>query len=207
MKKGTKDYLYKTIFRLFLSKHYELVTIKDIEEATGMSRGAVFYYSANKQTLFCDIVDAYFFRAHSLDEKMKDMQDAGMTEQSLYDFIHSYVSVVDSRMVKMAKILNMSRTEASRAYLSFILEAQNYYPSFNEKLKTFFDAELALWEEVLARAQKTGEIKAEVNTEHFARIFRFFYVGLCYHISLIDTGMNLADIEMYFMSIYQFIKK
>lgn len=207
MKKSNKDYLYRTIFKLFLSKHYELVTVKDIEEATGMSRGAVFYYSPNKQSLFCDIVDTYFFKAKDLEERLQEIQDKEILDKSLEECIHAYVKLVDFRMKKMEGILNMSRTEASRAYLSFILEAQNYYPKFNEKLTSLFDMELGIWEMALANAQKRGEIKPDIDALRYARIFRYFYVGFCYQTSLVERGVDMNKMETYLMTIYRQIKK
>ena len=206
MKKSNKDYLYSTIFKLFLSKHYELVTIKDIEEATGMTRGAVFYYSQNKQSLFCDIVDAYFFKAQDLEDKFKALQNYTTENRSLLDFIHDYVKAVDCRMQRMQDILKMERADVSRAYLSFVLQAQNYYPSFNEKMTAVFDAELAMWESALKSAQERGEINDRLDAKSYARFFRYFYVGLCYQTSM-NMGINMAELEMYFMSMYMLIKK
>ena len=205
MKKNNKDFLYRTIFKLFLSKHYELVTVSDIEKATGMTRGAVFYYTHNKLSLFLDIVDTYFFKAQDLENKFKELEEK-TDELTLLEFIHSYVKAVEIRMTKLQNTLNMTKAEATRAYLSFILQAQNYYSSFNEKITAVFDAELGIWEKVLTSAQAKGEIKSNIDVKYFARIFRYFYVGLCYQSSLAN-GMNAAELEIYLMSIYMLVKE
>ena len=205
MKKNNKDYLYKTIFKLFLSKHYELVTIRDIEKATGMTRGAVFYYTQNKLSLFCDIVDTYFFKAHDLQDKMQDLQKDAAMNGTLLDFIHNYVKKFDMKMEKLQTILDMEKAEASRAYLSFILQAQNYYPDFNKKINSIFDKELQEWKTVMDSAKEKGEIKQNIDTQYFATIFRNFYVGQCYHASL-ENGVNVAELEAYFMNMYMLIK-
>lgn len=205
MRKSKKEYLYKSIFKLFLSKHYELVTIRDIESATGMTRGAVFYYAPNKQELFCDIVDTYFFQAQDLDDKLAELQNMESQGNTLLDFIHKYVQAVDLRMEKLEGILGMKRVDASRAYLNFILQAQDYYPSFNERMTAIFDAELRIWEHMLKVAQEKNEIKSSLDIKYFAKIFRYFYVGLCYQTAL-SNGVNVAELEIYFMSIYMLIK-
>lgn len=203
MRTSSKDYLYQAIFKLFLSKHYELVTIKDIELATGMTRGAVFYYAKNKAELFCEIVENYFFKAQDIDDKLNSIQKSA---NSFLEFIHLYVQVIDTRMKLLQKMLNMERNEASRAYLAFILQAQTYYPNFNEKITAINDKELATWINMLSLAKKTNEIKSNIDIDVVARFFRYFYIGQCYQSSLSTTGMNIAELEFYFMTIYSMIK-
>lgn len=207
MKRNNKDHLYQTVFKLLLSKQSKNVTLKDIEDASGMTRGAVFYYASNKNALFREIVDTYFFKSKDFEDKWRFINDKHIMAKSLHEYLHYYIQFIDSKMKEMEHILNMSRAEASKAYLSFILDAQNYYPTFNDKLKEFFDADLAIWEKVLANAQEKGEIKEYIDTKRYARIFRYFYVGLCYQTSLIEQSVDVAEMEMYFMSIYMQIKK
>lgn len=207
MKKNNKDHLFQTVFRLLLSKQSKHVTLKDIEEASGMTRGAVFYYANNKNALFREIVDTYFFKSKDIEDKIRRLNDENVMSKSLHEYLHCYIQFIDSKMKEMEQILNMSRAEASKAYLSFILDAQNYYPTFNDKLKEIFDADLAIWEKVLANAQEKGEIKEYIDTQRYARIFRYFYVGLCYQTSLIEQSVDISEMEMYFMSIYMQIKK
>lgn len=206
MRKNNKEYLYNVIFKLFLSRHYELVTVSDIEKATGMTRGAIFYYVSNKQELFCDIVDMYFFKAQDLDDKLQELKDMEEKGDTLLNFIHKYVQAMHYRMEKLQNILNIEKGEASRAYLNFILQAQNYYPSFNQKMNAIFDSELAIWENMLLSAQQRNEIKGDIDIKYFSRIFRYFYVGLCYHTSL-TNGVDTKELEEYFTSIYMLIKK
>ena len=206
MKKKSKEHLYSTIFKLFLSKNYEKVTVTDIEEATGMTRGAVFYYTQNKQTLFCDVVDTYFFKAQNLEDKLAELQNYTQEDKSLLDFIHDYVKAVDLRMQELQDVLNMERADASKAYISFILQAQDYYPSFNEKMAAKFDTELQIWERMIQVAQDKGEINDEHAAKTYARFFCYFYTGFSYQ-SALKKGINAAELEMYFISIYLLIKK
>lgn len=202
MRKNNKDYLYQEIFKLFLSKHYELVTIKDIELVTGMTRGAVFYYAQNKSDLFCKVVETYFFQAQDINDKLDTI---GKEANNFLEFIHLYVQAVDLRMNMLQNLLEMEKADASRAYMGFILQAQTYYPEFNKKMNIVNDKELAIWEEMLTRAKDSKEIKSFIDIKYFARIYRYFYIGLCYQTSL-QNGINSAELEFYFMSIYSIIK-
>ena len=207
MKKNNKDHLYQTVFKLLLSKQSKYVTLKDIEEASGMTRGAVFYYASNKNALFREIVDTYFFKSKNIEDKIRILHDENIMGKSLHEFLHCYIQFIDSKMKEMEHILNMNRAEASKAYLSFILDAHNYYPAFNDKLKEIYDADLSIWEKVLANAQERGEIKEYIDTQRYAHIFQYFYVGLCYQTSLTEQSVDISEMEMYFSSIYMQIKK
>lgn len=203
MRRSNKEYIYDIVFKLFLSKPYEAVTIQDIETATGMTRGAVFYYAKNKEELFKHVVDLYFFKAQSLNDKLDLIK---RDSENLLDFIHLYVQAVDRRMSLLQSLLGYEKAEASRAYLSFILQAQLYYPGFNEKMNDICDEELDIWESVLLSAQESQEIKSDVDIKSMSRYFRYFYVGMCYLTSL-KNGVNIAELEYNFMKIYAMIKK
>lgn len=50
--KSTKDKLLIEAFKLFTSKPYDRVTFADLEQATGLSRGAILYHIKTKENLF-----------------------------------------------------------------------------------------------------------------------------------------------------------
>ena len=52
----TRKRLLVTALLLFTQKPYDKVTFKEIEKATGLSRGALMYHVPNKETLFRDAV-------------------------------------------------------------------------------------------------------------------------------------------------------
>lgn len=202
MRKSNKDFLYKTIFRLFLSESYECVSIKDIENATGMTRGAVFYYAKNKEELFCKVVEKYFFEAQNIEDKLHAVR---CSASSLLDFIHVYVQAIEARVDLLQGLLEVERSKASRAYLSFILQAQKYYPDFNKKMNNVFEHEINLWQTVIRTAQINKEIKDYLDCNAVAMFFRSSYLGICY-LSALKEGIDPARLEYQFMTIYSIIK-
>ena len=42
--KNSRDLILKEAFKLFLQKNVEKVTVPDLEKATGVQRGAIFYH-------------------------------------------------------------------------------------------------------------------------------------------------------------------
>ena len=51
MKQNRKEIL-KTIFKLFLTRHYEDVSYDDMIKATNISKGGLYHYAPNKIELF-----------------------------------------------------------------------------------------------------------------------------------------------------------
>lgn len=46
--KDKTDYILQEAFKLFLSKEYVNVTTGDLEEATGITRGSIYYRTKNR---------------------------------------------------------------------------------------------------------------------------------------------------------------
>jgi hypothetical protein len=53
--KDTEDKIYREAYKLFVSKPYELVTVRDLEHAINMTRGAIFHYVKDKEQLFREV--------------------------------------------------------------------------------------------------------------------------------------------------------
>ena len=54
--KPTKNRLLIEAFKLFAHKPYDRVTFADLEEVTGLSRGAILYHIKTKENLFLNVV-------------------------------------------------------------------------------------------------------------------------------------------------------
>ncbi len=56
----TKAHILMVSLKLFLQKNFKEVTMKEIVEETGLSKGAFYHYFESKEKLFYEIID-YFF--------------------------------------------------------------------------------------------------------------------------------------------------
>ena len=56
----SKEHIITVASRLFLQKSYKEVTMKDIVDATGLSKGAFYYYFSSKEQLFFEVLDFFF---------------------------------------------------------------------------------------------------------------------------------------------------
>jgi len=60
--KNSKENIVKVAFILFLEKGYKEVTIKNIMDATNLSKGAIYYYFSSKEEIYEATLDQYYFK-------------------------------------------------------------------------------------------------------------------------------------------------
>ncbi len=72
MEKNTKnrDLILKKAFGLFLQKGYKSVSIKDIENATELSKGAIYHHFESKEKILFEALDKYYFNALFFDKSL-----------------------------------------------------------------------------------------------------------------------------------------
>lgn len=95
-----REQLYRAAFKLFLTRHYESVTIADIEKESGMTRGAVSYYSRTKLVLFKQVVKHYLIDKQNVRNKYNHDQP------TFYDFINAAVDGVRDTMASMQRLID-----------------------------------------------------------------------------------------------------
>lgn len=59
-----KDKIRVAAFRLFFTDTFQSVTLKQIEQQLGISRGCVMYHYYSKQEIFSDVVDFYILSSN-----------------------------------------------------------------------------------------------------------------------------------------------
>ena len=53
----TKEHILNVCTHLFLQKGFKEVTMKEIVEKTGMSKGAIYHYFNSKEQLFLEVIN------------------------------------------------------------------------------------------------------------------------------------------------------
>jgi AcrR family transcriptional regulator len=193
----TKERIIEEAFKLFLNHNFEKVSIIDLEKAIGKTRGAIFYFFKNKEELFNEVVDTYIVKTQNPSEKFKFDTDI-----SLEHFICQYINGINTTMSKM---LSLSLVNIYKGYFSLYMQASRIYPNFAEIMIRNSMDELNLWEKVIAMAVQTKEIK-EVDTRHYATIFRSCFLGLAFD-RCFSYGLNTEELLAIYMDIYHRIKQ
>lgn len=197
----TKRLIREAAYKQFLTKDYNTVPLKEIEKSLNLSRGCMSYHYPSKQELFIDVIDYYVFHKQDTKNKFKDIPSC-----SLLEFIDYYIKRVEETMNAMKiYLIKEEKTNITHAYLSLILQAEHFYPGFNEAFTKIADMEIKLWEKIFIKSIETKEIKQNINPSVLALTFRILLFGKCYQDALVN-GLRIEELKTVLYHQYELIK-
>jgi TetR/AcrR family transcriptional regulator, transcriptional repressor for nem operon len=161
-----REHILETAFKLFLQKNFKEVTMREIVEKTGLSKGAFYHYFESKETLFEEVVDHFFVKMMAIDYD-------DFSHKSLADFCKDYLKYI-------ARQSEMYTTGGDNGANLFVLifESMKIVPGFRKKFKETEEMELNGWKKIIGIARKNKEIRSEMTNEEIAKIFIFINDGL-----------------------------
>lgn len=198
-KNNRKEQLYHEAFKLFLSKPFEAVSIADIEEASGMTRGAITYYAKDKLGLFYSVVKHYLVDTQNLKQKIGQIEFG-----SLKDFIEAYVNGCQETMKRFNDV-DRNVQNASRAYMTLVLQICKYFPDLHSQYLENRNQEVIIWIGVLQKAIENKEIKSDIDIMNTARNFMNLFYGQSY-IDSLSVGLNTVELRMQLMNLYKLLR-
>lgn len=197
----TKRLIREAAYKQFLTKDYNTVPLKEIEKSLNLSRGCMSYHYPSKQELFIDVIDFYIFHKQDAKNKFKDISHI-----SLLEFIDYYIKKVEETMnATRIYLIEKEKTNITRAYLNLILQAEYFYPGFNEAFNEITNKEIKLWERIFVKAVETKEIRSDVNPSTLALTFRILLFGKCFQDALVN-GLRIEELKVVLYNQYELIK-
>lgn len=197
----TKRLIREAAYKQFLTKDYNTVPLKEIEKSLNLSRGCMSYHYPSKQELFIDVIDFYIFHKQDAKNKFKDI-----SHTSLLEFIDYYIKKVEETMNAMRiYLIEKEKTNITCAYLNLILQAEYFYPGFNEAFNEITNKEIKLWERIFVKAVETKEIRSDVNPSTLALTFRILLFGKCFQDALVN-GLRIEELKVVLYNQYELIK-
>lgn len=167
--KNTKEHILKTATRLFLKKNFKEVTMKEIVQASGMSKGAFYHYFSSKDQLFCEITDIFLSWAET--------DFSVFSDESLYDFYHQYLDYSRNVLPKLREWFSTDNQTINCNFYIMMFDALARYPGFRERLTRFQNMEMEAWRRIIGIARKKGEIRSLMSDDQIAKIFCFLPDG------------------------------
>lgn len=159
---NTREHILNVTFRLFLQKSFKEVTLKEIVEETGLSKGGFYHYFTSKEQLFNELMNRVF-------SSIIDVPYDQFHKESLYNFYIDYINYY------VQNLKQHNRTEEGEApsfnYISLIFDAIKLIPNFKEKLQEARKIQLSSWKEIIGTARNKGEIDSPMNDEQIANMF------------------------------------
>jgi AcrR family transcriptional regulator len=189
----TREYIITTSLKLFLKKNFKEVTMKEIVNATGLSKGAFYHYFESKEKVFEEVVKHFY--SHFL---ISDYSNFPKT--SLKTFYEHYIKVLNSPD-------EFDNVDIDKNILIFLSEASKKIPDFSEIYAVQRGKERRAWTEIIETAKKNKEITTAIPSEDLAIMFL-----LLSDATVLDTVTQkqghdaLKDIEKYWEHLYSLLK-
>ncbi|WP_108822244.1 TetR/AcrR family transcriptional regulator [Dysgonomonas sp. Marseille-P4361] len=162
---NTKEIILKKTFNLLLLKGFDNVSITDIKNYTGMSRGILYHYFKNKEELFIEVTERYFVHIFDFDiRKIKDF-----TVYEFCDFLNKRFKKIAKTISTIEQEINGSSDASLLNYHFLFYQVMQRDAIFRNKYKTTTEKELIGWEYALQNSIDKNEIRQDIDIKSSAR--------------------------------------
>ena len=174
-----KDEIVNKSFFQFLNRGYKACSLKDLEKATGLTKGAFYYYFRNKEFLKVGSLKAYIDIVVARKERRAEQL------QQMFDFF-----IIDI------------------AFFQLVLEVAPLFPEYRKWIDELSKDRLSRWEYMILKAKQQGEIKGSLDTSVLARNLMSVSTSML-NIELGTDNLHFmfSDMRMQFEQYYLLIKK
>lgn len=170
-------------YKLLLCRNFHDISIADIEEETGFTRGTIFYYFDNKMHIFKEVIEAYYL-IHFFDYNLSSLFS---NRFDFTVFYNSYKTPFDRIILSISDFSNVSgTTNPARAFFHLTIQALAIYPDLEKKLKILHDKEYETISDLLLMKIKTNEgydadklnnMIKELYESSYSRIFKSAFLA------------------------------
>ena len=144
-------------FSEFLNSSYAEVSTNDLERATGLTRGAIYYTYKSKEELFRAVIERFVL------DKQHVLRKTGFHEEaakwiSLKEYLEIYISGARNTIESMRRFVKEGNNGFG-GYFSLLYQARRLFPDFDNEIHELFFREISFITAVVRNAVENGEIK------------------------------------------------
>lgn len=195
-----KDEIVNKSFFLFLNKGFKACSLKDLETATGLTKGAFYYYFRNKEEILKAGIDKY----------LSVIGDIGEAEFLQVGSLKQYIDVVMEQKERSAETLlrMFDFFIIEVAFFQLVLEVSSIFPEYRSRIDELSKGRLSRWEYMILKAKQQGEIDVTLDTSVLARNLMSVSTSML-NIELGTENMSFvfSDMRMQFEQYYLLIKR
>ena len=195
-----REEIIKKAFLQFLNRGYKACSLKTLEQATGLTKGAFYYYFKDKKEILEAGMERYF--SVMKEESEEDVERV----TSLREYIDLVIKNKEASADASQRIFGCFILEV--LFFQLVLEVAPIFPDFRERIYTISKKRLANWEHSILRAKQSGDIRETVDTSVLARNL-MSVSGSMLNIELEQANFQymFSDTRMQFEQYYMLIKK
>ncbi|HEY1406705.1 MAG TPA: TetR/AcrR family transcriptional regulator [Spirochaetota bacterium] len=172
-----------------LDRHsYSYISMQNVADEAGISKGGLRYHFPTKETLFLGLLEDFFTEIESAHTRMVDAQEGNRDKVVLSTLFNIESFVLDRRNIKV--------------FINLILYAMEV-PSMMVPVQTFFRQHLEKFKLMVetAKSELPRINKAEFDMEFLARITQVLLLSVGLFEALDPTGMEPAKLTRYVLSL------
>lgn len=163
---ATKKYIIETAFRLFLRKTFKEVTMKELVEESGLSKGAFYHYFSSKEDLYREVLKQFFIESISVNYNE-------LPATSFRDFYRAYLQNGFNQLADREEPTQDQTDRFTMNHFNLMFEGMRLFPEIKEQFIAFDKKELLSWEQAVDAAKERGEIKSQLSSGTIARLFLY----------------------------------
>ena len=156
----SKKQILHTALKLFLRNSYKEVSLRDIVNEVGLTKGAFYHYYTSKEELFEEAVK-YFYN-NAIITNYSDFP-----KNSLKEFYEHYLKTLR----EPDDFDDLDNAEEGMNFFVFLSEASRRISDFMEIHLAQRKKELWAWSEIIDTAKSSKEIKSNIANDELALMF------------------------------------
>ena len=198
--KDSKEHILEVSFNLFLQKNFKEVTMQEIVEKTGLSKGAFYHYFKSKEQVFEEVINHYY-----TDYIISDYSIFSQT--SLVQF-YTDVLLERKRKVSISKIMDSNENKVFTSNHYFLMfDAMKLLPDFKKKRVQEKKDELKAWIKIIGVAKRSKEIHSKMDDDKIAKLFILTGKGVGISCIMEDNPDPTKEIKALWDGLYNELRK
>lgn len=195
-----KDCIINKSFFQFLNKGYKACSLKDLEKATGLTKGAFYYYFRNKEEILKAGIDRYLSVINEMSE------EEFLRIGTLKEYIDVVVAQKERNAEKLQELFDFFIIEV--AFFQLVLEVAFLFPEYRRCIDELSKNRLSRWEFMILKAKQQGEVKVGLDTTVLARNLMSVSTSMLnIELGTENLRFTFSDMRMQFEQYYLLIKR
>lgn len=196
-----KDKILEKAFNLFLINSYDSVTMQQIQEASEVSRGAIYHHFKSKEEIFHAVVNIYLLPAFSSYSMITDEE-----KKSLQEMIQASIRYRQNHISRLKDVTSFKLTDFY--FFKFVFQATEHYKDFTEQINNLTEKEFNGWRALVQAGMRSGELRADIDPDFAAQMFVSMPMGLGIFSAFSNyININTKDIRTSYMRLHALLKK
>jgi len=159
----TREDILEAATKLFLQKGYEGVSIKDITEAVGMTKGALYHHFPGKEELFGEVIGREFQAYRIAFERLP--------QATFQDFYQAVFQEMNRVFPTPAAVGRAKESGMQLNHFRLIWDAMEVLEGFRIGVRKHFAYEHDAWSAVVRQAIASGELHSALEPQRVADLF------------------------------------